>query len=276
MYVDYRMAPDPMVFGTDWHAVSIDAGAGAIFALGENGEALKISSAGNELELIDPPSDGPPDQGPLREIRAIRERVFAVGMGRQAYCRDHLGHWTRVDAGLLDRSSGMATGLTSICGSADGTLAAVGYRGEIWEFTEHWQRLSSPSNLLLTHVTEHNAILYASGILGLLIRREKAGWAIVDTAPLAHDIWDIESFDGRLYCGTSNGLFVMDEDGDLSEVAALRELGQLQCSSLSAGFGRLWCFGGERVSVTEDGLMWRSMPVLDVPERREMPSGGDA
>lgn len=266
LYADYRFASNPDVFGTDWRAVGIcySEHQKSVFVAGPNGEVIRITDSGNSTEFIAPPSDGPDVQGPIREIRAIGSDLYAVGMGRQVYQR-RAGEdrWERIDAGVLDTAGRATSGLTSITGDGQGRLVAVGYEGEIWEFHGAWTQVVSPTNILLTRVTLHQGKYYAAGLHGGVLCRDEAGWRVIDTLGFGSDIWDLETFRGKLYLGTTQGLFCLTSDEEVKLVDSETFTRQVNCASLSASRERLWCFGAEVVSTTEDGVVWREEPILE-------------
>lgn len=264
LYVDYRFAPNPEGFGTDWTAISIcyNERTNVVYAAGANGEILRISDTENTEEFISPIENGPAIHGPIREIRTIGNDLYAVGMGRQVYRRSG-ERWEHHDEGVLDTSGRITAGLTSITGDGSGFLVAVGYDGEIWEFHETWTEISSPTNLLLTRVILHDGKYYAAGLHGGILCREPSGWRVIDTGSFQHDIWDLETFRDTLYLGTTKGLFCMTSDEEIKSIDPGNFTRQVNCASLSAGYDRLWCFGAEIVSSSTDGTVWRKEFVFE-------------
>jgi hypothetical protein len=263
LYADYRFNTNPEGFATDWTAVSIcySERANVVYAAGANGEIVRISDTEHAEEFIAPTENGPAVQGPIREIRVIGSDLYAVGMGRQVYQRIER-RWERIDEGVLDTSGRITAGLTSITGDGNGFLVAVGYDGEIWEFHEAWTEITSPTNLLLTRVISHDGKYYAAGLHGVVLCRELSGWRVIDTGGFERDIWDLETFRGTLYLGTTQGLFWMTPDEEIKPVDPATFTRQVHCASLSAGRDRLWCFGAEIVSSTADGTVWREEAVF--------------
>ena len=172
------------------------------------------------------------------------------------------GRWEHIDEGILDASGDITVGLTSIAGDGSGFLVAIGYSGEIWEFGGAWTQITSPTNLLLTRVILHDGKYYAAGLHGVVLCREPSGWRVIDTGDLEQDIWDLETFRGTLYLGTTQGLFWMTSDEEIKPVDPVTFTRQVNCASLSAGCDRLWCFGAEIVSSTADGTVWREEAIL--------------
>jgi len=264
LLADYRFSPDPDGFARDWTVVCIqrDAASGTVVALGQAGEFIRIR--GDEVvdEVIDASPSGPTRHGPLRGVRSVGDTLFAFGMGRQVYQRSASHGWKRFDDEVLDFSGEVVSGFTAVATDGQGGLFAVGYKGEIWRRTDRWRREDSPTNLLLTDLVWRNGELFAVGLSGVVLTWSGSGWRVVDVGSFNADVWRAETFGGRLYLGTSRGLFRLTEKGDVEDVGLATKTGQAQCGALSAGFGRLWCFGGERISSSEDGDIWRSEQVF--------------
>lgn len=264
LYADYRFNNNTEGFGTDWTAISIcyHEQESVIYAAGENGEIVRITDTENVIELIAPAENGPAVQGPIREIRVIDNNLYAVGMGRQVYRRIVEGNWEHIDAGVIDTSGRASAGLTSIAGDNHGLLVAVGYDGEIWEHNDTWTQIVTPTNLLLTRTILHHGKFYAAGLVGTVLCREEAGWRVIETSDFKEDIWDIETYRGTLYLGTTQGLFRMSADEEIKPVDLATFTRQIHCASLSVGHDRLWCFGGDIVSSTADGIHWREETIF--------------
>ena len=264
LYADYKFDKNPEGFGTDWIAISICyyEKENVVYAAGEKGEIVRITDTENLPELIAPAENSPAIQGPIREIQLIGDELYAVGMGRQVYRRVGEGSWEHIDAGVLDTSGRTTAGLTSITGDSHGFLIAVGYDGEIWEYQGLWMQIDSPTNLLLTRAISHNGKYYAVGLVGTVLCREPVGWRVIETPSFKLDIWDLETFHGKLYLGTTQGLFWITPEEEIKPVDPAIFTRQIHCANLSAGHGRLWCFGADIVSSTTDGTLWREETVF--------------
>ena len=264
LIIRYRFDGTATAFGTDWTVISIcccDQG-NAIYAAGENGEIIRIAEGNNLDELIDPKNNGPAEQGPIRELRSINSRIYAVGMGRQIYKRNLAGEWLAIDDGIVDKSGESALGLTSIAGDESGFLVSVGYGGEIWEYDGSWMQIASPTNLLLSRVVLHNGKYYAAGLAGVLLCRESTGWRVIDTQDFGLDVWDLETYRGSLYLGTTRGLFQLTDEEEVAPLDPGGFIQRIRCTSLSADVDRLWCFGASVVASTTDGVTWQKVKIL--------------
>lgn len=265
LYADYRFTQGARGFATEWTAISLCEGAdGKVYAVGEDGEVLVISGDKAAEELIDPPDHGGPAvHGPIREVRAIDKDVYAVGMGRQIFNRRATGIWSHSDHQIIELSARTTVGFTSIAGDPSGFRVAVGYNGEIWELRDVWRKAESPTNLLLTRVVVHRHKYYAVGVAGYLMSREAVGWRTLDVQDnFDSDVWDVVSFLGILYLGTNDGLYQLADDERVSLVEGVSSTGQANCASLSAGYGRIWCFGADAVCSSPDGRTWRKEFIL--------------
>src|SRR5437899_648574 len=70
-----------------------------VLALGEDGQVWCCGSGDIHEETIRTADSDPRRRGPLRAIRAISGRAYAVGMDRQAYRREAAGRWVTIDDG---------------------------------------------------------------------------------------------------------------------------------------------------------------------------------
>lgn len=265
LYADYRFKQGARGFATDWTAISLCEGVdGRIYAVGEDGEVLVISGDEATEELIDPPDHGGPAvHGPMREVRAIDKNVYAVGMGRQVFNRRAGGIWRHCDYHMLEFCGQSNVGFTSIAGDPSGFRVVVGYNGEVWELRNAWREAERPTNLLLTRVVLHQGKYYAVGVAGYIMCRETCGWRTLDVQDyFVSDVWDAVSFSGKLYMGTTEGLYHVADDERVLLVEEASTTGQTNFASLSAGYGRIWCFGADAVCSSPDGRTWREELVL--------------
>ena len=85
---------------------------------------------------------------------------------------------------------------------------------------------------------------------------------MIERANFSHDVWDLESFASTLFLGTTHGLYRLTANQEIVAVADDAFTRQVNCASLSAGHGRMWCFGSDVVSSSSDGHAWREETVL--------------
>lgn len=227
-----------------------------IFTCGRLGYVARILAGAAIEETI----QGPHDQGFIRDLRAIGARLYAVGMGRQAYRRSDSGKWVRCDAGLLHASEDVLEirGLNAIDGLSEDDIYTVGFHGEIWHCVRgEWHEVESPTNLILERVRAVRPDrVYAAGQAGVLLRGQGEAWESVGQTTTEDDFWGMEWFRDRLYLATAVGLFVLTNGDELKSVDTGLS-GTRTYSQLHAGQGALWSFGAKHFAWTEDGAIWQ-------------------
>lgn len=248
-----------VIENTGWHSAGLalltDPHEQAV-AVGEGGMAVVFSADGSATEENIAPTDlGPRNRGPIRGVRAVDGRIYAVGMDRQVYVRVGASDWRPLQAGLSGTPRGTTSGFESTDGYAQSELYAVGWDGEIWEFNGiGWVQRASPTNLVLTGVCcGEDGIVYACGRRGLLISGRHATWSVIDQSEITDDIWGLAWFAGRLFLSTFAGVYSM-QDG----LIELVDMGADQPETyyeLTVSSGELWSIGAKDV-MRFDGTTW--------------------
>lgn len=90
----------------------------------------------------------------MREIRAIGQHAYAVGMGRAVYRCEGVANWRRVDNGVsADLQLDSDSGFNPIDGFNEQDIYAVGWNGEIWHYFEsQWKKRKNLTDLALQRV----------------------------------------------------------------------------------------------------------------------------
>src|SRR6266446_4137741 len=118
--------------------------------LGYWGEVLCMGSGDVHEEKIQSGNgESPQQRGPMRGIRSIGGRAYAVGTHRQVYRRDGANNWICIDQGARPQSHDSAVvSFESIDGFSSEEVYAAGRQGEIWRYDgRNWRRLNSPTNM---------------------------------------------------------------------------------------------------------------------------------
>jgi len=196
--------------------------------------------------------------GPMREIRGIAKgRAYAVGTARQAYRRDGVGIWSRIDqtaqtpvADIADHS------FESIDGFSEEDIYVVGWEGEVWRFNgSTFRQIESPTNLALYKVRcGQDGFVYACGQVGTLLRGQGDQWSSIDHGATEEDLWGLEWFNGHLYVASTHLLYRLEGD-TLTEVDWGEEPPPATCYHLSAADGIMWSIGAKDV-MQFDGSAW--------------------
>lgn len=196
---------------------------------------------------------------PLRDLRAVGESTFAVGMSRQVYRRSRGGVWAPYDGGVRHQPSSFldVRGFNSIHGLDERDMFAVGFEGEIWRCREgKWTPVDSPTNVMLNVVEVVSPdVAYACGLMGTLLRGQGDAWRPIDHDATEESFVAMAFFHGQLYLSDGNTVFLLKEDESLAPVdfgeGQSREVGHLH-----AAHGALWAFGPRLMMRTTDGANW--------------------
>ncbi|KLI97860.1 hypothetical protein [Luteimonas sp. FCS-9] len=218
------------------------------------GDVRLFGSGQENDERICTPEDDPRDRGHLRQVRTIGQHTFAVGMGRQVYRREGVGHWSCLDQAIRP-AIGETKGFESIDGFNAGDLYAVGWDGEIWRYDgTHWHPQASPTPQVLTRVLcAGDGQVYASGRRGLLIVGRHDRWRVLAQNATVGDIQDLAWYASSLYVATARGLYTLQADTLVP--VAFGEHAPATFHHLSAADGVLWAFGAKDI-LAFDGTAW--------------------
>ncbi len=229
--------------------------------LGEAGEThvvgAGVAESQKDISACLAKGDGPVDRGPLRELRTIDGKVYAVGPARQAYRRDAKDTWVRIDQGAQDPNVQIwEKSFHSIDGFSERDIYTVGWEGEIFRYdSETWKQQTSPTTLALYRVCcAGDGVVYACGQNGVLLRGKGNDWEMVSQTATKDDLWGLEFYKGKLYVASMHALYKLVGD-DL----VLVDFGGCPRPSsfygLAAGDGLLWSVGAKDI-VEFDGDTW--------------------
>jgi hypothetical protein len=233
-----------------------------VVVLGRDGETLTGDANGLRQGQIDDQGASPLKRGPMRNIRAIAESVFAVGMARQVYRRMGDNTWIRYEDGLPSEIPHLkVAGFNSIDGATLDDLYTVGWGGEIWHHdgTEWWQE-ESPTNLALFDVLVVSpSEVYGCGQAGTILRGSTGQWSLLEFEGPKPTFRSMAWFNGKLYLADGLALYSW-VDGVLSVVDF--GVGEVVPSAhLHANDGILLSVAGKEVFTTPDGAKWDSLPI---------------
>lgn len=227
-----------------------------MIAVGEHGNVAVLGSGENYEERIITKTDSPEKRGPIREVREIGGKAYAVGMDRQVYRRDGRSSWVCVDGNMRKAPAlDVVFGFESIHGFSEQDMYAVGWHGEMWRYDgKAWKEIASPTNLLLTRVfCAPGGTVYACGQRGMLLRGSKSIWEVVEHRSTQEDLWDLQWFEGKLYLSTTSLVYTLEKDA-LVPVAMDDEVPEA-CYHLDAADGIMWSIGPKDV-IQFDGKSW--------------------
>jgi hypothetical protein len=225
-----------------------------VLALGEDGQVWCCGSGDVHEEIIRTTNSDPRRRGPLRGIRAIAGRAYAVGMDRQAYRRDGASMWAAVDDGARP-GSGQVVGFEAVDGFAENEIYAVGWDGEIWVYNGAiWSEVNSPTNLVLSDVCcAGDGVVYACCRRGGLLRGRGQYWEMPVSDSTIGDIWNLAWYKDELYFSTIRWVYRLN--GDEAVPVDFGSESPTTCFHLSARDGVLWSIGAKDV-LAFDGNTW--------------------
>jgi hypothetical protein len=227
-----------------------------MIAVGEHGDVAVLGSGERYEEKIFTKTDSPEKRGPIREVREIGGKAYAVGMDRQVYRRDGRSSWVCVDGNMRKApATDVVFGFESIHGFSEQDMYAVGWQGEMWRYDgKAWKEIASPTNLLLTRVfCAPGGTVYACGQRGMLLRGSKSIWEVVEHRSTQEDLWDLQWFEGKLYLSTTSLVYTLENDA-LVPVAMGDEVPEA-CYHLDAADGIMWSIGRKDI-IQFDGKSW--------------------
>ena len=219
--------------------------------LGVDGEVLRAQTTGFSEESVEGAAKLP---GPMRDIRFIGKKAFAVGMGRTAFRREKPGQWPRIDEKLRSKK-GEIRGLNSVDGFSENDVIAVGLEGEIWHYDgKAWESVDSPTNVALQRVLcVAPKQVFIAGMAGTILRRNGERFEAVEQDAATENLYGLAWFKGRLYIAGKK-LYRLEGD-DVQEVDI--GLGEgVTFGQLDANDGVLWSFGPKHLAFTADGDKW--------------------
>ncbi len=235
--------------------------------MGPFGQIRVSAPHGNADEIVDPTDEGPPGRGILRDLRAIGQHVYAVGMNRQCY-RRHCGPdplsdavWRRHDTGIINSGPpDPIVGFNSIDGFSDDDIYAVGWQGEIWHHDgRSWRQTHSGTNLKLERVVcGAGGVVYAVGQTGVIIRGIHNQWDTIEQHVTSEQFWGAVWYKDRLWLATLKSVYVLD-DHDSLELVNLSLPEPATCGWLMTAGDVLWSVGSHHVLSSADGYKWTQL-----------------
>jgi hypothetical protein len=245
--------------GVQWNTVGLDVfrqPRPAVVALGEFGKVIIAGPGILKIEEIGIVGSSEDRIVPMRALKVLNAKIYAVGMRRQAYLRTEQGVWKPIHGDMLcPLESDVVKGFETIDGFGDTELYAAGWEGEIWEFNgSSWKQIVSPTNLTISSLCgATDGKIYACGQAGLLLRGRHEAWEIIDTEKIKEDFWSIVCFKGRIYISGFRHILELTDDGliEVKEASALTD----SFYALSTNGEVLWSTGSKAV-LSFDGERW--------------------
>ena len=241
-------------------AISRDAN-DPVFFVGPHGKVTRVGAGGLVLETIDDTDAGPSALVLVRDAGWIGPDLYACGMARMVYRRDHSGHWQRIDGGVFvpREARTRAIGFHAIGGVAPDRIYCVGQYGEIWFYDgARWAQEDSPANVALTGVcVRRSGEVVVVGMAGVLLVGKRGGWQAIDHRATESDFWGIAEFKDYVYVANYDGVFRLA--GIALEKVALGVAPPPSTAYLAANDDVLWSVGHKHALYTIDGVTWTAV-----------------
>jgi hypothetical protein len=90
---------------------------------------------------------------------------------------------------------------------------------------------------------------------GVLLRRTKAGWKVIEQTATTDDFWGVTFFKEQLYLSNYEGVFLLEEK-DLSKA---RVPSKLSTAYLDSNSDVVWSVGRKHLAYSEDGNHWHKL-----------------
>lgn len=172
----------------------------------------------------------------ITNLGAVHDRIYACGMGRVVFRREHGGaSWTDVSAPWPATDEGVV-GFTAI-GGVDPALAyAVGWKGEIWGLVEgQWHMEDSPTNANLNALAvAADGEVFCVGDNGVMLRGRRGMWSQVDTGT-DFNLQDVCIHSDEVFVSTDFQVFRLHEGSLVLDLASDDEDVPLTCLKLASG-----------------------------------------
>lgn len=217
-----------------------------------NGQVQFTGGGDMHEEQVQDGGASPPQNGMLRDARAIAGVLHVCGMNRQVYRREGRDQWRHLSLELAPTSG--VFGFEAMDGFALDELYAVGWEGEIWSFDgARWRQHDAGTQaILLDVVCAGDGQVYAIGRGGKLIIGRGARWQTRDQE-LPHELCSLAWFRDRLYACSTSELYVWD--GARFQVHAFEGDRPRTLQYLSVGESGL-CAVGSKDLFLYDGAAW--------------------
>jgi hypothetical protein len=225
----------------------------------KGGQIIRIGGGESGIEALSHCMKGfKRKPGLMRAIRGIAGgRAYAVGTGRQAYCRENTGQWRCIDQWSQTDSKALTKfSFESIDGFSEEDIYIVGWEGEIWHYDgKKFKQMQSPTNLGLHQVAcAADGLVYIVGKNGILIRGRDDRWEIIEQDKTTADIWGVAWFQGKAYVATTHMVYSL-VGNNLEQIDFGKDAIPASCYHLSTADDVMWSIGPEDI-VEFDGKNW--------------------
>ena len=177
---------------------------------------------GRECEIDIPISKISDMRAAIIKLVRVGTSVYAAGGGFRIYKRiDHniwhdISQTLPVPDGLLERVPEVISGslFQDLSGFSESDIYAVGGTGTVYHFNgEQWKQLPFPTNkLLYTVCCAGDGFVYIADFDGAIWKGRNEQWTQITHGGMTMPFLDMGWFDGRLWCASDYGIWVLEEE----------------------------------------------------------------
>ncbi|EJX0403667.1 hypothetical protein QEA29_004528 [Salmonella enterica] len=173
-------------------------------------------------DSIDIPIPGSADMLPvINKLVRVGTCVYAIGSGLRIYKRISHQTWEEcsqsipVPKGYVERVAEalVRNNFQDLAGFSDSDMYAVGGTGIVYHFNgDRWKRIAFPTNKLLwTVCCGGDGFVYISDFDGSVWKGRNEQWTRIIDGGMSMPFLDMGWFDGRLWCASDYGIWVLEE-----------------------------------------------------------------
>jgi len=244
-----------------WNVISVCHFSSAPFsaAAGWNGARVVTLSARGDVAFgtrgaADVKERIPKVLGSVTQVREIGDTLYVCGMQGQVFQR-HGKTWRHIDEGIFDPEvSETALHLTSIDGTSESDIYAVGFGGRVLHYDGRgWDELVSPTNVHLERVhCVSRSEVYICGNRGTFFKLSNGVFSDFSLRTEDH-FWGMTSFQEKIYLSNLKGIHVFD--GKKVRPVDTKLKPAIDGYRLDACKEQLWSFGVDDLAWF-DGKKW--------------------
>jgi hypothetical protein len=237
-----------------------------VYSLSEDGGIEKYSRNGSVIEQISDAglSSGTPGYGYVNRIRHIGGELYVCGYNGQIYKQTEVG-WSHVQSGLLQKpaitaeqaisSIENALSLTDINGFNSTDIYTIGNGGFVAHYNgTTWKKLAITTDEDLNCIYCDDRGVVIVGFNGTVLTGDaKQGFVDLSSIEDNNYFYSVTKYQGLIYLGANDGLFVMDKKISLVPESKKFKLDEVQ--HVEAKDGVLWVLARKSL-VRFDGTNW--------------------
>lgn len=237
-----------------WRGITVNWSAGSCCATSVSRQRFYLLGINGEFWLLhdNDLSEKQVGEDSLRAMAVIGRYIYAVGVAGRILRSEDGQSWERlVHAEVANNHL-----LEGIAAYASDEIYAVGAEGAIVLLRPaKAERVDSPTNLVLSAVCRGpDDVLYACGQRGTISRGRGHEWALIEHSVTNEDLWDIQTFQGRIFLTSTNFLYEL-KSGTLETVCFKHDIAFTFHKLASAGDGALLSVG-QKDAFLFDGSQW--------------------